>query len=80
MFFNLRVLLLNPHLLAGLSFRFMVVEPRPPGPVAADDEGAEDEKDKDVLDLLVPDSHDETGLADQETDSNTDIHIPDRTI
>ena len=54
----------------------MVVEPRPPGPVAADGEAAEDEEDEDVLDLVGPRAHHETGLADQETQPDTDVNIP----
>ena len=64
------------YLLAGLRLRFMVVEPRPPGPVAADGEAAEDEEDEDVLDLVGPRAHHETGLADQETQPDTDVNIP----
>ena len=55
----------------------MIVESRPPGPVGCYDEDAEDEKDEDVLDLAAPHSHQQTGLAEQKTDSNTDINIPD---
>ena len=54
----------------------MIVESCPVGPVGADDENAEDEKDEDVVDLVVLGPDDEAGETDQETDSNTDVHIP----
>ena len=54
----------------------MIVESRPVGPVGADHEDAEDEEDEDVVDLVVLGPHDEAGETDQETDSNTDVHIP----
>ena len=55
----------------------MIVESCPPGPVGSDDEDAEDEENKDVVDLVVSGSNDETGLGDEETDPNRDIHISD---
>ena len=63
------------YLLASLSFWLVIVESRPPGPVGSDDEDAEDEEDEEVVDLAVPGSDDETGLGDEETDPNSDIHI-----
>ena len=53
----------------------MIVESRPVGPVGADDENAEDEKDEDVVDLVVSGTNDEAGLGDEKTDPNRDIHI-----
>ena len=65
------------YLLAGLSFRLVIVESRPPRPVGSDDEDAEDEEDEEVVDLAVSGSDDETGLGDEETNPNGDIHIPE---
>lgn len=53
----------------------MIGESGPPGPVGPDDEDTEDEEDQDVVDLVVPGSNNETGLGDEETDPNRDIHI-----
>ena len=71
----------------------MIIESCPPGPIykikfstklfklfcitGSDDEDAQDEENKDVVDLIVSGSNDETGLGDEETDPNRDIHISD---
>ena len=55
----------------------MIVKSRPPRPVCSDNEDTEDEENQDVVDPVVSGPNDETGLGDEETDPNRDIHISD---